>query len=73
VLPLIRWETPHLAAVQRAVRSPVLDRYFAITANLGTHAFFTLLLPLQFWCGAPALGKAWVAPSFFVPPPRPFD
>jgi membrane-associated phospholipid phosphatase len=60
LLPLIRWETPYLAAIQRRVRTPALDRYFAFTANLGTNMFFTLLLPLQFWFGAPALGKALV-------------
>lgn len=56
-LPLVRWETPHLAYFQAWLRSPALDSYFAITANLGTHTFYMIGLPLLFWCGYPAYGK----------------
>lgn len=57
VLPLIRWETPYLAWMQDKLRTPALDSYFAITANLGTHTFFMVGLPMLFWCGYPSFGK----------------
>lgn len=60
LLPLVRWETPYLAYFQNAVRTPALDSYFAITANLGTHTFFMIGLPILFWCGNPAFGKGLV-------------
>ncbi|KAI1126856.1 PAP2-domain-containing protein [Nemania abortiva] len=59
-LPLIRWETPYLAWVQAKLRSPALDSYFAITANLGTHTFFMIGLPIMFWCGFSSFGKGLV-------------
>ncbi|KEZ46091.1 PAP2 superfamily protein [Scedosporium apiospermum] len=60
LLPIIRWETPYLAYFQGAVRTPLLDSYFAITANLGTHTFYMVGLPLLFWCGYSSYGKALV-------------
>lgn len=57
VLPLIRWETPYLSWMQEKLRTPALDSYFAITANLGTHTFFMIGLPICFWCGWASLGK----------------
>lgn len=42
------------------MRTPALDSYFAITANLGTHTFFMIGLPILFWCGFPAFGKGLV-------------
>jgi hypothetical protein len=57
LLPLIRWETPYLAWMQEKMRTPALDSYFAITANLGTHTFFMIGLPICFWCGYAAFGK----------------
>ncbi|KAB5586231.1 PAP2 superfamily-domain-containing protein [Coniochaeta sp. 2T2.1] len=60
LLPLIRWETPYLAYLQSLLRTPALDRYFAITANLGTHTFFMIGLPILFWCGWPGFGKGLV-------------
>ncbi|RSM20946.1 hypothetical protein CDV31_000317 [Fusarium ambrosium] len=59
-LPLIRWETPYLAWMQEKMRTPALDSYFAITANLGTHTFFMIGLPICFWCGYAAFGKGLV-------------
>ncbi|KAI1111432.1 PAP2 superfamily-domain-containing protein [Nemania sp. NC0429] len=59
-LPLIRWETPYLAWMQAKLRSPALDSYFAITANLGTHTFFMIGLPIMFWCGFASFGKGLV-------------
>ncbi|KAI0181642.1 PAP2-domain-containing protein [Hypoxylon sp. FL1284] len=59
-LPLVRWETPYLAWLQATLRSPTLDSYFAITANLGTHTFFMIGLPILFWCGNASFGKGLV-------------
>ncbi|KAI0203151.1 PAP2 superfamily-domain-containing protein [Astrocystis sublimbata] len=59
-LPLIRWETPYLAWLQAKLRTPALDSYFAITANLGTHTFFMIGLPIMFWCGFASFGKGLV-------------
>ncbi|KAL1652137.1 putative sphingosine-1-phosphate phosphohydrolase [Diplodia seriata] len=58
LIPVVRWETPYLAYVQDALRTPALDSYFAFTANLGTHTFFMIMLPILFWCGYTNLGKA---------------
>ncbi|EAU33877.1 conserved hypothetical protein [Aspergillus terreus NIH2624] len=60
LLPLIRYETPYLAWCQEKVRTPALDSYFAFTANLGTHTFFMVFLPILFWCGYPNLGRGMV-------------
>ncbi|KAK3387806.1 phosphatidic acid phosphatase type 2/haloperoxidase [Podospora didyma] len=60
LLPLVRWETPYLAALQTKMRTPVLDSYFAITANLGTHTFFMVGLPILFWCGFYGFAKGIV-------------
>ncbi|KAK0634565.1 PAP2 superfamily-domain-containing protein [Bombardia bombarda] len=60
LLPLVRWETPYLAYLQTKFRTPALDSYFAITANLGTHTFFMVGLPILFWCGFSAFGKGLV-------------
>ena len=59
LIPLVRWETPHLAAMQKAMRSPALDTYFSTTANLGTHTFFMIFLPILFWCGYTNLGRGY--------------
>ncbi|KIH89184.1 PAP2 superfamily protein [Sporothrix brasiliensis 5110] len=60
LLPLVRWETPYLAYFQNALRSPALDSYFAITANLGTHTFFMIGLPMLFWFDYAKFGKGLV-------------
>ncbi|KAK2072003.1 hypothetical protein P8C59_006382 [Phyllachora maydis] len=60
LLPFVRWETPYLAYLQQIMRSPFLDSYFAIAANLGTHTFFMIGLPILFWCGWSSFGKALV-------------
>lgn len=48
--------------MQTKMRTPALDRYFAITANLGTHTFFMVGLPILFWCGWPGFGKGYNFP-----------
>lgn len=64
LLPLVRYETPYLAWFQEKIRTPSLDSYFAFTANLGTHTFFMVFLPILFWSGYTGLGRgytnAWV-------------
>lgn len=55
---MVRWETPVLARVQDLVRTPALDSYFAFTANLGTHTFFMIILPILAWCGYTDLCRA---------------
>jgi len=60
LIPIVRWETPWLALMQDKMRSPALDSYFAYTANLGTHTFFMVFLPIQFWCGYTSIGRATV-------------
>ncbi|KAF9694531.1 hypothetical protein EKO04_007581 [Ascochyta lentis] len=60
LIPIVRWETPWLAWMQDNMRTPALDTYFAYTANLGTHTFFMIFLPIQFWCGYTSLGRATV-------------
>lgn len=60
LLPLVRYETPYLAWFQEKIRSPSLDSYFAFAANLGTHTFFTVFLPILFWCGYPRIGRGYV-------------
>ncbi|KAF2129280.1 PAP2-domain-containing protein [Dothidotthia symphoricarpi CBS 119687] len=60
LLPIVRRETHYLALLQDKMRSPALDSYFAYTANLGTHTFFMVFLPIQFWCGYTSLGRATV-------------
>lgn len=49
-----------MALLQERMRSPALDSYFAIAANLGTHTFFMIFLPILFWCGYAAFGKGSV-------------
>jgi hypothetical protein len=61
LIPIVRWETPWLALMQDKLRSPALDSYFAYTANLGTHTFFMVFLPIQFWCGYTSIGRAYVS------------
>lgn len=46
--------------MQDKMRSPMLDSYFALTANLGTHTFFMASLPVLFWCGYTSAGRAMV-------------
>lgn len=60
LLPLVRYETPYLAWFQEKIRSPSLDAYFAFAANLGTHTFFTVFLPVLFWCGHTRFGRGYV-------------
>ncbi|KAM5457386.1 Long-chain base-1-phosphate phosphatase [Microsporum audouinii] len=60
MLPLVRWETPYLAWLQERIRTPTLDSWFAITANLGTHTFYMVMLPVLFWSGYTGVGRAVV-------------
>jgi hypothetical protein len=57
----VRWETPYLAYMQDKLRTPTLDSYFAFTANLGTHTFYMVFLPILFWCGYTDVARAYVS------------
>ncbi|KAF2873333.1 sphingosine-1-phosphate phosphohydrolase-like protein [Massariosphaeria phaeospora] len=60
LIPIVRSETPYLALLQEKLRTPALDSYFAFTANLGTHTFFMIFLPILFWCGYTSIARAMV-------------
>lgn len=60
LLPLIRWETPYLGYLQRSSRTVVLDLYFALTANLGTHTFYVIVLPIGYWFGISEFARSLV-------------
>lgn len=60
LLPIVRIETPYVALLQERMRSPILDSYFAMSANLGTHTCFMVVLPILFWCGNSFLGRGLV-------------
>lgn len=51
LLPYVRRETLMIGWVQRHLRTPWLDFYFAWTANLALHTFYVLMLPLPIWYG----------------------
>lgn len=42
---------------QENCRTSFLDSYFALTANLGAHTFFMIMLPMLFWFGFTDLGR----------------
>lgn len=56
-LPLVRKETEVLSKIQANIRNPVLDYYFAWTANLASHTFYVLMLPLSNWFGSAELAR----------------
>lgn len=60
LLPLVRWETAHLAKLQLKWRSKFWDEYFAFSANLGAHTFFVIMLPMPFWFGYAQLARTLV-------------
>lgn len=60
LLPIIRAETPYLAALQSRLRHPWLDTFFVYTANLGTHTAFLVMLPMVFWFGSYSIANALV-------------
>lgn len=56
-LPLIRRETEILFKLQTKMRRPFLDFYFAWSANLASHTFYVLMLPLPLWFGATLIAR----------------
>lgn len=56
-LPLVRKETAVLHRLQTRVRHPVLDVFFAWSANLASHTFYVLMLPLPIWFGASDMSR----------------
>lgn len=57
LLPIIREETIILAKMQQVIRCPLLDFYFAWTANLASHTFYVLMLPPPCWFGGSHLAR----------------
>lgn len=57
-LEYVRKETDFLSALQHRVRTPFLDTYFATTANLGTHTFYMIMLPVFCWCDYMDVGES---------------
>lgn len=56
LLKIVRAETSVLASLQARVRRPLLDWYFAVSANIGTHTFYMFMLPVSFWFFDPLVG-----------------
>lgn len=56
-LPMIRKETEILTKIQSTLRTPALDYYFAWTANLASHTFYVLMLPISNWFGLAELAR----------------
>lgn len=51
LMPLVGWESEVLFNIQKACRTDLADVYFTWTANLGSHTFYVLMLPLPLWFG----------------------
>ncbi len=51
ILSLVEKETEPLGRWQAKVRTPLLDAYFSLTATLGSHTFYVLMLPIPVWFG----------------------
>lgn len=51
LLPFISYELPILIKIQKN-HSNFLTNYFLYTANIGSHTFYVLILPLPLWIGS---------------------
>ncbi|KAG7762271.1 hypothetical protein KL946_004667 [Ogataea haglerorum] len=51
LLRLVQRETPLLSKIQKTCYTDWLDIYFTYSANLGSHTFYVLCLPLPVWFG----------------------
>lgn len=51
IRPYIDYELPILEYIQSFHRN-WLDQYFMYSANVGSHTFYVLMLPLPAWCGS---------------------
>lgn len=54
--PLIEHEQQYLIKLQ-SYQNSYLDQYFLYTANIGSHTFYVILLPLPFWLGSINLAR----------------
>lgn len=57
LLPVVRSETVLLFKLQSKVRYPLLDIYFAWSANLALHTFYVLMLPMLMWFGGSRIAR----------------
>ncbi|KAH3662291.1 hypothetical protein OGAPHI_005541 [Ogataea philodendri] len=53
LLKFVQEETPRLAKAQRTFANKWLDIYFTYSANLGSHTFYVLCLPVPLWFELP--------------------
>lgn len=60
LLPIILWETPIIYEIQQRLRCDWLDYYFSHTANLASHTFYVLFVPLPIWFGLTSLTRTLV-------------
>lgn len=51
ILPYVEREGDQIYALQKRFRTKWLDLFFAWTANLGSHTFYVLMLPIPVWFG----------------------
>lgn len=56
-LPFVRKETDILYQIQKRMRNKWLDYYFAYSANLASHTFYVLMLPISMWFGSAVLAR----------------
>ncbi|KIY51066.1 hypothetical protein FISHEDRAFT_13986, partial [Fistulina hepatica ATCC 64428] len=56
----VQRESVLVANLQAYLRSPWMDTYFVYASSLGTHTFFTILLPTFFFFGQPELGRGLI-------------
>lgn len=56
-LAIVKEEQGVLENIQKKFRNPFLDFYFAWSANLASHTFYVLILPLPFWLGLPMITR----------------
>ncbi|KAG0679823.1 hypothetical protein C6P40_001303 [Pichia californica] len=57
LLPLIHFELPLLQKIQSYQNHNLINLYFLWTANLGSHTFYVIMLPLPVWLGSINLSR----------------
>ncbi|KAH8823214.1 sphingosine-1-phosphate phosphatase [Flagelloscypha sp. PMI_526] len=57
LVKIVERESRTIAAMQKRIRTPLLDKYFVYTSMLGTHTFFMVILPAFFFFGYATAGR----------------
>ncbi|KAJ4466322.1 sphingosine-1-phosphate phosphatase [Lentinula aciculospora] len=60
LLPIVERESHVIYRLQHQFRTPFWDKYFVYTSSLGTHTFFSILLPAMFFFGFRDMGMGLV-------------